>query len=136
MKADKLPKLRQQLSSTLAALKGLLGPAFDSTPILPGAVHVSRHRCGKPQCRCVTEKKLHESVRLQIRFQDGLTNRALTVEEVAFFTPRAEAYRRLRQAGRALRKWEKEVHQILESIEQERRSTEGLSDEDQKRPLR
>lgn len=136
MKPDPLPKLRQQLSTRLAELKDLLRPAFDSTPILPGAVHTSRHRCGKPQCRCATEKKLHESVRLQLRFHDGLANRALTEEEVTFFKPRAEAYRRLRQAGRALRKWEKEVHQILESIERERRSTDGLSEEDQKRPLR
>ena len=136
MKADTLPKLRQQLASRLAELKDLLRPAFDSSPILPAAVHVSRHRCGKPRCRCTTEKKLHESVRLQLRFQDGLANRALAEEEVAFFKPRAEAYRRLRQAGRALRKWEKEVHQILESIERERRSSEGLSDEDRQRPLR
>ena len=136
MESNPLPKLRQQLSARLAELKDILRPAFDSTPILPGAVHVSRHRCGKPQCRCTTEKKLHESVRLQLRFLDGLANRALTEEEVAFFKPRAEAYRRLRQAGRALRKWEKEVHQILESIERERRSADGLSQEDQKRPLR
>ena len=136
MKADKLPKLRQQLANSLAELKGLLGPAFDSTPILPGSVHVSRHRCGKPQCRCVTEKKLHEALRLQLRFSDGLASRALSEEEAAFFKPRAEAYRRLRQAGRALRKWEKEVHHLLESIEQERKSTEGLSPEDQRRPLR
>lgn len=136
MKADPLPKLRQQLASRISELKNLLHPAFDSTPVFPGAVHLSKHRCGKPQCRCATEGKLHESVRLQIRFHDGLANRALSVEEVTFFKPRAEAYRRLRQAGRSLRKWEKDVHQILELIEQERRSTEGLSVEDRKRPLR
>jgi hypothetical protein len=75
-------------------------------------------------------------LRLQIRFQDGLVNRCLSDEEGAFWGPRTEAYRRLRRAGQSFRKWEKEVRRLLEDIERARTSSEGLSAEDRKRPLR
>ncbi|MBI4602562.1 MAG: hypothetical protein HY721_11440 [Planctomycetes bacterium] len=134
--SDALSKLRQQLRQKLAELDRLLLPAFDSAPILPGTVHVSKHRCGKPHCHCASGRELHEALRLQIRFQDGTANRCLSAEAGAFWRPRTEAYRRLRKAGRAFRKWEKEVRGLLEAIERARQSMEGLSDEDRKRPLR
>lgn len=136
MDADKSAKLRQQLTSKLSELDRILKPAYEREPLFPANVHVSEHLCGKPSCRCAKAGELHKAVRLQIRFKDSLANRCLTEEEAAFWTPRTEAYRRIRQAGRSFRKWEKEVLEILDAMERARRSLEGLSEEDRKRPLR
>jgi hypothetical protein len=136
MKHDTLPRLRQRLTAKISELERILQPAFEREPLLPGNLHVSKHRCGKPQCRCSSEGDLHEALRLQIRFKDGLGNRCVSDEEAAFWRPRTEAYRRIREAGRSFRKWQKEVLELLEAIERQRRSLEGLSEEDRKRPLR
>jgi hypothetical protein len=130
-----LPKLRQQLSAKLSQLDSILEPAFEREPVFPGSIHVSAHRCGKLQCRC-THGELHEALRLQIRFKDGIANRCLSEEEAALWRPRTEAYRRVRKAERSFRRWQKEVLELLEAIERARRSTEGLGEEDRKRPLR
>jgi hypothetical protein len=114
----------------------MLKPAFQRECLFPANVHVSRHQCGKPACHCASGGELHEAVRLQIRFADGLANRCLSEEEVAFWKPRTEAYRRMRKAGQSFRQWHKEVLGLLDAIERARRSTEGLSEEDRRRPLR
>ena len=136
MEADRASKLRQKLTAKLAELEKILAPAFERDPLLPANVHVSRHRCGKSSCRCTSAEELHEAVRLQIRFQDGLANRCLSEEEAAFWKPRAQAYQRIRQAGRSFRRWQREVCELVYALEHARRSLEGLSEEDRKRPLR
>jgi uncharacterized cysteine cluster protein YcgN (CxxCxxCC family) len=73
---------------------------------------------------------------LQVRFKDGIANRCLSEQEGLFWQPRTEAYRRLREAGRSFRKWHKEVLELVDAIERVRRSTEGLGEEDRRRPLR
>ncbi len=136
MTRDTLPRLRQRLRAKLSELEKFLKPAFDQSPVFPGSLHVSAHRCGKPHCRCTTQGELHEAVRLQIRFKDGTANRCLSEEETALWRPRTDAYRRLREAGRSFRKWQREVLELLDAIERARRSTEGLSKEDRRRALR
>ena len=136
MKRQVLPKLRQQLTAKLGELDDMLEPAFQRDPLLPASLHVSRHRCGKSQCRCSSEGELHEALRLQLRFKDGIANRCVSEEEAAFWQPRTDAYRRLRDAARSFRSWQKEVVELLDAIERARRSTEGLSEDDRKRPLR
>ncbi len=107
-----LSQLRRELAAKLADLNRLLQPAFENQPVLPGVVTLSRHRCGNAGCRCLSK------------------------EEAGSFRPRTEAYQRLRQARSNLGKWHKEVLALIDRIEQERRSVEGLSEEDRKRPLR
>jgi hypothetical protein len=120
----------------VADLQRLLKPAFENERTLPGVVTVSRHRCGNSGCACTREGKLHEAVRILIKFKDGYATRCLCEEEVDSFKPRTEAYQRLRRARSDLGKWHKEVTALIDRIERERRSVEGLSEEDQKRPLR
>ena len=136
MKSDRPSQLRQQLAGKIPELQRLLKPGFEKVPLLPASLHLSRHRCGNSQCRCTTQGALHEALRLQIRFKDGLANRCVSEEEAAFWQPRTEAYKRLRQARRAFGKWQREVLDLLDAIERERRSSEGLSEEDRKRSLR
>ena len=135
MRRDPLPKLRQRLRAKIVELDRILKPGFETEPVFPGSLHVSRHRCGKAQCRCANGD-LHEVMRLQIRFNDGIANRCVSEEEAASWKPRTKAYKRMREAGRSFRKWQKEVLELLEGIERQRRSLEGLSEEDRKRPLR
>ena len=136
MENDSLAKLRQQLRSKLSELEPLLKAAFEREPVFPGTVRTSRHRCGKSWCHCAAGKDLHESVRLQIRFKDGPASRCLSEEEATFWKPRTAAYRRLRKGTQSFRKWHKGVLALLDAIERTRRSMDGLSEEDRKRPLR
>ena len=136
MTKESLSTLRRELSGKLKDLERILEPAFESEPLLPGVVTVSRHRCGNAGCACTREGKLHEAVRILIKFQDGYATRCLSEETAAFFRPRAEAYRRLRRARSDLGKWYRHVVELIDRIERERRSVEGLSEEDRKRPLR
>jgi hypothetical protein len=135
VKRDTVSKLRQELGRKISQLEEILKPAFEAEPVFPGSLHLSRHRCGKAQCRC-NQGILHEALRLQIRFEDGVANRCLGEEEAAFWRPRTEAYRRTRKASRAFAKWQREVASLLDSLERARRSTEGLEQEDRRRALR
>ena len=135
MSKDSSPH-RQQLTAKISQLDQILKPAFERDPVFPGNLNISKHRCGNEACCCTTQGKLHQATRLQIRFQDGIANRCLSPEEVAFFKPRIDAFRRIRKVKSALRKWEKEILGILDAIEHSRRSLEGLSEEDAERPLR
>ncbi len=134
MPAD-LARLRKKLDSKLAELEPMLQPAFERDPVFPAHLALSRHRCGKSNCRC-NDGQLHESMRLAIRFKDGTAYRCLGNDDVANWKPRTEAYRRLRSAQRAFRKWHKEVLELLDAIEHARRSSKGLREEDRRRPLR
>ena len=131
-----LSQLRRALAAKLADLERHLKPAFEHERVLPGVVTVSRHRCGNAGCACTRQGKLHEAVRILIKFKDGYATRCLSEEEAGLFRPRTEAYQRLRKARSDLGKWHKEVLGLIDRIERERRSVEGLSEEDQKRPLR
>jgi hypothetical protein len=136
MSQETLSQIRRELTGKLAELDRLLKPAFEKEPVLPGVVTLSRHRCGNAGCACTREGKLHEAVRILIKFKGGYATRCLSKEDVGSFRPRTEAYQRLRQARSNLGKWHKEVVGLIDRIERERRSVEGLSEEDQKRPLR
>ena len=131
-----LSQLRQRLQGKLAQIEAIMGPAFQGDPIFPGSVFLSRHRCGKKGCHCMTRDELHETLRLQIRFKDRTDIRCLSKEKAEFWRARTEAYKRLRECGRRLRRWHREVLEIVEAIEQERKSAEGLEGKDRARALR
>jgi hypothetical protein len=134
--SDAISRLRQRLNEKLSELERILKPAFEHDPLFPGALYLSRHRCGKPHCRCSTSGELHRALRLQIRFRDGIANRCRSEEEAAFWRPRTEAYQGLREAERSFRRWQKDVLELLDAIEHARCSTEGLDQDDRRRPLR
>lgn len=136
MTQETISQLRRELNRELKALERLLEPAFSSEPVFPGVVTVSRHRCGNAGCACAREGKLHEAVRMLIKFKDGYATRCLSAEQVESFQPRTEAYRDLRKARSELGKWQKRVAALVDRIERQRRSLEGLSEEDRARPLR
>ena len=86
-----------------------------------------------------TIKELELSPRqreVQVQFKDGQANRCLSEEAAAFWRPRTQGYKRLREAERNFRRWQRDVVDIVEAIERERRSSEGLGEQDRKRPLR
>ena len=116
MRDKQLAKLRQQLGQRLAELEQLLAAAFEREPVFPGKVLLSKHRCGKSSCRCA-EGVLHQSLRLQVRFKDGLATRCLDREEAESWRPPTEAYKRIRDAQRAFAKWQMQVVKIIDAIE-------------------
>jgi len=136
MTREPLSHLRRELAAKLTELRHVLEPAFENEPVFPGVVTVSRHRCGNAGCACTREGKLHEAVRLLIKYKDGYATRCLSEDEVTSFRPRTEAYQRIRKARSELGKWQKSVVELVDRIERERRSLEGLGEEDRKRSLR
>ena len=136
MNARQLARLRQQLTERLGELDRILAPAFEREPLFPASIQISRHRCGRPNCRCATEGLLHESTRLRIRFKDGDATRCLKEDEVEKWRPRTDAYKRMRDAQRSFRSWSEEVSRLLDRVERARRSSAGLSPEDRERELR
>lgn len=130
-----LSELRQALRKKLAQIERLLAPGFEREPTFPALVNSWLHTCGRDGCRCQRGEK-HRSVRLSIRFRDGTAERSLSEDQVDVWRERTDAYRRIRTAMRQVRPWAKEVVALLDEIERARRLSTGLSEEDQKRPLR
>ncbi len=126
--------LRQALSKKLDELQRILEPAFDRTLLFPGYFQVHRRKCGNPGCHC-SRGHLHEGTRILIPFSDGQGVVCPKPEEIEGWKRRTEAYKKHRQARRRFRKWQAEVVKILDELERARRSREGLSEEDAKRPL-
>ncbi len=70
-----------------------------------------------------------------IPFGDGQGVLCPKPEEIEGWKLRTEAYKEHREARRRFRRWQAEVVRILDALEKARRSVEGLSEEDAKRPL-
>ena len=102
MDRERLSQLKRELKTKLTELEKILEPAFESSPVFPGVVTTSKHRCGNPGCACTREGKLHEAVRVLIKFKDGYATRSLDEEQLASFEPRTDAYRSLRKARGSL----------------------------------
>jgi hypothetical protein len=122
--------LRQKLQAKLNELQKILEPAFGRDPLLPGSLTTTHVRCGKAGCRC-ERGELHPSVRIHLRFEEGVTTRSLSQDQLPLLKSRVEAYRAVREVPRRFRKWQKEVLMLLEDLERARHSTEGLSKGDE-----
>lgn len=127
-------ELRKALRKKVGELEEILEPAFERTPLFPGYFQVHKRKCGNPGCRCA-QGHLHPGTRILIPFGDGQGVLCPKPEEIEGWKLRTEAYKEHREARRRFRRWQAEVVRILDALEKARRSVEGLSEEDAKRPL-
>lgn len=127
-------ELRQTLRKKLDELEGIMESAFERTPLFPGYFQVHKRKCGNPGCHC-SRGHLHPGTRILIPFADGQSVVCPRPEEIEGWKLRTEAYKRHRESRRRFRRWQSEVVKILDDLERSRRSTEGLTEEDAKRPL-
>jgi hypothetical protein len=127
-------ELRQLLRRKIDDLEGILEPTFERTALFPGYFQVHERKCGNPGCHC-SRGQLHPGTRILVPFGDGQGVVCPRPEEVEGWRLRTEAYKQHREARRRFRKWQAEVVKILDELERARRSLEGLSEEDARRPL-
>jgi len=96
--ATKLAKLRQDYEAAKAHIQAL-------GYVLPGTLQKRRYRCGKPNCRCVTEGILHGPYYQWTRKISGKTvNLSLDVESAKKVREWIQNNRNLRTLCRRLEK--------------------------------
>ncbi len=127
-------ELRQLLNQKIDELESILKPAFDRTQVFPGYFQVHRRKCGNPGCHCA-RGELHPGTRILVPFADGQGVICPKPEDVEGWRIRTQAYKHHRDARRRFRKWQADVVKILDDLERARRSLEGLSEEDARRPF-
>ena len=127
-------ELRQVLRRKMDDLEKILEPAFERDAVFPGYFRVHERKCGNPGCHC-SRDQLHPGTRILVPFGDGQGVICPKAEEVEGWRSRTEAYKRHREARRRFRRWQAEVVKILDELERARRSLEGLSEKDARRPL-
>ena len=135
MNPPQLSELRQTLRQKLRELDQILEPAFERAPVFPGYFPMYGRRCGRPECPCA-QGELHRSPRVLIPFQSGQVALAVKRDEAEPWREKTEAYRRIREAGRALKRWYDEVKDLLDAVERARRSTVDLPPRLRRRKLR
>ena len=109
-----LPRQRQQLWRSFAALRRLLAQLQPAGPMTPGSLYLLRRKRGKPTCRCA-QGHLHEAWVLT-RSQEGKAKLlAVHTEQRARLRQLTQTYRRYQ---RARAKWVKLSAQLLAQIDQ------------------
>jgi len=126
---EQLSSLRQALRQKLAELDRILRPAFERGGVFPGYFQVFSRLCGKSGCRC-RQGQPHAGARVLVALREGQRVLSLKPEEIETWKSRTAAYKRIRSARRAFRKWQAEVVALVDEIERARRSLEGLSVEE------
>lgn len=118
MSAD-LPKLRQHLWRTYAALATTLRRLQRSQPMVQGSFYLLRRKCGKPNCRCAAGR-LHASYVLT-RSEAG-KDRLYPVpkEQRAELRKWAAEYRRYQRARAVLAKRHLRLLSLVDQIAQQR----------------
>lgn len=112
--------LRQRLRRLVEEHPRLLELAFARSPLWRGQVHDLARRCGKPSCRC-TRGHLHVTPVLFDRSADRPRTLTLKGPDLSLFTRLTEDYRALRQARARLVRIHREILEIFDALDAERR---------------
>ena len=109
-----MPRQRQQLWRSFAALGRLLRRLQPSEPMTPGSLYLLRRKCGKPTCRC-THGHLHAAWVLTRSVQGQAQLLSVPPEQRARLRQLTQAYRRYQ---RARAQWVKGTARLLAHIDQ------------------
>ena len=109
-----MPRQRQQLWRSFAALGRLLRQLQPSGPMTPGSLYLLRRKCGKPTCRCA-QGHLHEAWVLTRSDQGQAKLLSVPPAQRARLRQLTQIYRRYQ---RARARWVKETAKLLVQIDQ------------------
>lgn len=109
-----MPRQRQQLWRSFAALGRLLRQLQPSEPMTPGSLYLLRRKCGKPTCRCA-QGHLHETWVLTRSDQGQSKLLSVPPELRARLRQLTQTYRRYQ---RARAQWVKGTARLLVHIDQ------------------
>jgi len=112
-----LSKARLRLRNFINEQVRLMTIFMARKPLLRGGIYQARSKCGKPNCVCVREGKLHVAWRFYWT-EDGKTkNRVLSKAELAYYQKLTRNYIRFRKARARLVKVHKEMIKLVNILE-------------------
>jgi len=113
-----LSKARLRLRNFVNEQAKLMIIFMGRKPLLRGGIYQASSKCGKPNCVCVREGKLHIAWRFYWT-EDGKTlNRVLSKSEVDYYQKLTRNYIRFRKARARLVKIHKEMIEVINILEQ------------------
>ena len=118
---EQLSQLRKSLTERVRELEGLVPILLARQSMLKGSVYQLQRKCGKPTCRCASGI-LHGSMVLS--WSEAGRTRLLSIPEQSVDRLRrlTERYQRFRKARARLVQISKEILEIINRIEEVRRS--------------
>ncbi len=116
-----LSQLRKSLTDRVQELKGLLPILLGRQLMVKGSVYRLRRRCGKPTCHCA-DGTLHDSMVLSWSEEGRTRLRSISERSVNRLRRLTERYQRFRKARGRLAQISKEMLEIINRIEEVRRS--------------
>lgn len=91
------PIWRRELSDLVQRLGALVDSLDSAHSTFPGVVHEQHTRCGKPNCVCVREGRLHAAWCVSYLLANRRRHRTIPARTLAKIQTLAERYRVLRQ---------------------------------------
>ncbi len=118
---ERLSRLRKSLTEMVNESRKLVHILTHRQPMVKGSVYEMQRKCGKPNCRCV-EGQAHSSMVLS--WSEGGRTRLLSVPEKNLDELRrqSEQYQQFRKARARLVQLHKSMLEVVNRIEEERRS--------------
>lgn len=112
-----LSKARLRLRNLIDEGARLITIFMGRKPLLRGGVYQAVSKCGKPNCVCVREGKLHSAWRFYWTEGGKTLNRVLSKSEVDYYQKLTRNYRRFRKARARLVKIHKEMIELINILE-------------------
>lgn len=113
----KLSKTRLRLRNLIDEGAKLITIFMKRKPLLRGGVYQAVSKCGKPNCVCVREGKLHIAWRFYWTEHDKTLNRVISKSEVDYYQKLTRNYRRFRRARARLVKIHKAMIELIDILE-------------------
>lgn len=114
----KLSKIRFRLRRLNEESIKLMAIFMGRKPLLRGGVYRAVSKCGKPNCVCVREGKLHVAWRFYWTEGGKTLNRVLSKSEVDYYQRLTRNYQRFRRARARLVKIHKAMIELIDILEQ------------------
>lgn len=114
-----LSSLRSQILQLQLHLPELLQSALGREPLLQGSIYTLRRKCGKPSCRC-QRGELHASTILSHRAKGRTRSLSPKPEHLNDLKTMTDRYRRCREDRAELVRWQKQLLQLVDEIENAR----------------
>ena len=119
MKREKISAVRKTILAVHEEMGRLLEGVLARGALLKGCVYESRHRCGKPRCKCA-RGDLHVATALAYRGRGKQQNRHPPSGELPLLRRMTAEYQRFRRSRARLVKAFRELLNAVGALEKER----------------
>ncbi len=114
---DQRPNWRRELSELVQRLGALVDSLETTYPTFAGVVHEQHTRCGKPNCVCVREGRLHATWCVSYLQAGRRCHRTIPPETLESLRALAGRYRALRQQRAAMNQIVDRLRDVFDRLE-------------------